>query len=282
MARPLNLTPLQAYRRRWQVHPARPTSGRGAVTMASLIAPLGRLIVAGMIATTGVIAGASAVAAADPGPVQHPFTILRDPGPVNCPLGLEVALNAPVGTTLAPGVATFIPPVTTDPGPVQCAPGVTVLADPGPMQTPGVVAQLPLNAADCAAGTASLQATADALGLVVAPPDPASGPGPTGCASGDVLTVALVAVIAAGDPGPIQCPDGIAVGVNPGPIGRLSPGTLVLADPGPIQCPVGTGLLLLPAVQGLVRGALVLRDPGPTQHVFRIVPAGIAGLGSIR
>ena len=147
------------------------------------------------------------------------------------------------------------------------------------MQTPGIVAQLPLNAADCAAGTASLQATADALGLVVPPPDPAAGPGPTGCASGDTLTAALVAVMA--NPGPIQCPAGIAVGVNPGPTQRLSPGTLVLVSPGPIQCPVGTGLALLPAVQGVVRGVLVLTNPGPVQHVFRIVPGGVSGLGTV-
>lgn len=248
--------------------------------MPTAMARLGRLSIAGLIATAGVVASAGAVAATDPGPVQRPFAILRDPGPIQCPLGIEVMRDP--GPVNAPGIRIFIPPVTRDPGPVQCAPGVTVSRDPGPTQSPGIVAQLPLNAADCAAGTASLQATADALGLVVPPPDPASGPGPTGCASGDTLTAALAGVIAAGDPGPIQCPAGIAVGINPGPIGRLSPGTLVLTDPGPIQCPVGTGLLLLPAVQGVVRGALVVRDPGPANHVFRIVPAGISGLGSIQ
>lgn len=251
--------------------------------MPTLMARVGRLSIAGVIATAGVVATTSVVAAGDPGPVQRPFSVLHDPGPTSCPLGIEVSRDpGPIGTPGSSGIGIFIPPVARDPGPIQCAPGVTVSKDPGPTQSPGIVAQLPLNAADCVAGTASLQATADALGLVVAPPDPANGPGPTGCASGDVLTAALAAVIAAGNPGPIQCPNGIAVGVNPGPIGRLSPGTLVLTDPGPIQCPVGTGLLLLPAVQGVVRGALVLRDPGPVNHVFRIVPAGISGLGSVQ
>ncbi len=156
---------------------------------------------------------------------------------------------------------------------------MTVFKNPGPGGAPGTVAELPLNAADCAVGTASLQATADALGLVVAPPDPAAGPGPTGCASGDTLTAAVADVLV--NPGPTQCPDGVAVGRNPGPQGRLSPGLLVLGNPGPINCPPGTALVLLPAVQGVVRGALVLRDPGPTQRTFAIVPGGTSGYGLI-
>ena len=83
------------------------------------------------------------------------------------------------------------------------------------------------------------------------------------------------------DPGPSQCPDGVAVGRDPGPNGRLSPGLLVLTNPGPIQCPSGTALALLPAVQGVVRGALVLRDPGPTQRTFVIVPGGTSGYGLV-
>ena len=56
---------------------------------------------------------------------------------------------------------------------------------------------------------------------------------------------------------------------------------LVLASAGPIQCPSDTGLLLLPAVQGVVRGALVLKDPGPVQRAFVIVPGGSSGFGLV-
>jgi hypothetical protein len=248
--------------------------------MRDLTARLGQLVLAGSIATTSLVLGAANVAAADPGPVQSPFTALHDPGPTSCPGGLEVALPADPAVGGLPGVAIFIPPVARDPGPIQCAPGVTVASDPGPTQTPGTVADLPLNATDCAAGTASLQATANALGLVVATPDPAAGPGPTGCASGDTLTTALAAVLR--DPGPIQCPNGLVLGLrDPGPTQRLSPGTLVLTDPGPVQCPSGTALLLLPAVQGVVRGVLVLRDPGPVNRTFVITPGGSSGFGLI-
>ncbi len=173
--------------------------------MRDLAARLGQLILAGSVATTSLVLGAANVAATDPGPIQTPISVLRDPGPANCPGGLEVALPADPALGGLPGVAVFI-----NPGPIGCAPGVTVTGDPGPTQTPGTVADLPLNAADCAVGTASLQATADALGLVVAPPDPAAGPGPTGCASGDTLTTAIAAVLR--DPGPIQCPSGVAAG----------------------------------------------------------------------
>ena len=243
--------------------------------MRDLTARLGQLVLAGSIAMTSLVLGAANVAAS-PGPIQSPMTVLKDPGPAQCPGGLEVALPADPAIGGLPGIAIFI-----SPGPSQCAPGVTVSKDSGPLQTPGIVADLPLNAADCAAGTASLQATADALGLVVAPPDPAAGPGPTGCATGDALTTALAGVIGAAGPSPIQCPTGIAVGIHPGPIQRLSPGTLVLASAGPIQCPSDTGLLLLPAVQGVVRGALVLKDPGPVQRAFVIVPGGSSGFGLV-
>ncbi len=245
--------------------------------MRDLVARLGQLILAGSVATTSLALGAANVAAADPGPVNTPFSVLKDPGPIQCPDGLEVALPADPAIGGLPGVALF-----KAPGPGGCAPGVTVSKDSGPLQTPGTVADLPLNAADCAVGTASLQATADALGLVVAPPDPAAGPGPTGCASGDTLTAALAAVIAAGDPGPTQCPSGVAVAISPGPFGRLNPGLLVLKDPGPAQCPSGIALVLLPAVQDVVRGALVLRNPGPVGiGAFVIVPGGTSGYGLI-
>ena len=218
----------------------------------------GRVALAALAALSTLVAGAGVAAATNPGPQNTPLAVLRDPGPSSCPGGLEVALPADPATGGLPGVALFV-----QPGPAPCAPGVTVLRDPGPQNTPGTVAQLPLNAADCALGTASLQAAADALGLVVAPPDPAAGPGPTGCASGDVLTSALAAVLR--DPGPQQCPAGVAAAVDPGPIGRrlgLSPGLLVLKDPGPPQCPSGTALGLLPPASASWPASLVLKDPG--------------------
>ena len=131
---------------------------------------------------------------------------------------------------------------------------MTVSKDPGPLQSPGTVAELPLNAADCAVGTASLQATADALGLVVAPPDPAAGPGPTGCAAGDTLTTAIAAVIitrSRTDPVPELASRSRSTRSFPAP----EPGPLVLQSRS-AQCPSGIGLVLLPAVQGVVRGAL--------------------------
>jgi len=242
--------------------------------MRILTARLGQLILAGSIATTSLALGAANVAAVNPGPTQTPFSVLRDPGPIGCPDGLEVALPADPAVGGLPGIALF-----KQPGPNGCAPGVTVLKQPGPTGAPGTVAELPLNADDCAVGTASLQATADALGLVVAPPDPAADPGPTACAAGDTLTAALADVLR--NPGPPGCPDGVAAGRNPGPTGRLSPGLLVLVNPGPINCPSGTALVLLPAVQGVVRGALVLRDPGPINRTFVIVPSGTSGYGLI-
>jgi hypothetical protein len=238
-------------------------------------ARLGQFILAASIATTSLALGAANVAAADPGAIQTPFSVLKDPGPAQCPDGLEVALPADPAVGGLPGVALF-----KNPGPNGCAPGVTVSRQPGPPGAPGTVAELPLDAADCAVGVASLQATADALGLVVAPPDPAAGPGPTGCASGDTLAAAIAAVLV--NPGPIQCPNGIAVGVNPGPIQRLSPGLLVLKAPGPPGCPSGIALGLLPAVQGVVRGALVLKNPGPIgTEAFVIVPGGASGYGLV-
>jgi hypothetical protein len=237
---------------------------------------LGRLSLAALVAVSTLATGAGLVAAADPGPIQVPFSVLHDPGPTSCPGGLEVALPADPASGGLPGVAVFV-----GPGPIQCAPGVTVFKDAGPIQTPGTVAQLPLNAADCAVGAASLQATADALGLVVALPDPAQPPGPSQCPAGDALTAALARVIGAQPPGPTQCPNGVAVAVGPGPIQRLSPGLLVLGDPGPTQCPSGTALLLVPARSGIVRGVMVLGDPGPINRAYVIVPGGSAGCGLI-
>ena len=237
-------------------------------------ARLGQLILAGSVATTSLVLGAANVMATDPGPIQTPFSVLRDLGPVQCPDGLEVALPADPAVGGLPGIALF-----KNPGPGGCAPGVTVFKAPGPPGAPGTVAKMTLNADDCAVGTASLQATADALGLVVAPPDPAAGPGPTGCAAGETLTAALADVLR--NPGPPGCPDGVAVGKNPGPAGRLSLGLLVLKQPGPPGCPSGTALVLLPAVQGVVWGALVLKDPGPMQRTFVIVPGGTSGYGLI-
>ena len=101
----------------------------------------------------------------------------------------------------------------------------------------------------------------------------------TGCAAGDTLTAALAEVLR--NPGPTGCPDGIAVGKNPGPQGRLSPSLLVVKQPGPPGCPSGTALVILPAVQGVVRGALVLKDPGPISRTFVIVPGGISGYGLV-
>ncbi len=242
--------------------------------MRVLTARLGQLILAGSVVTTSIVLGTANVAATNPGPIQTPFSVLRDSGPAQCPDGLEVALPADPAVGGLPGIALF-----KNPGPIGCAQGVTVFKPPGPPGAPGTVAELPLNAADCAVGTASLQATADALGLVVAPPDPAAGPSPTGCAAGNSLTAALADVLR--NPGPNGCPDGVAVGRNPGPTGRLSPGLLVIKNPGPPGCPSGTALVLLPAVQGVVLGALVLRDPGPINRTFVIVPGGTSGYGLI-
>ncbi len=243
--------------------------------MRDLGARLGQLLLAGSLAATSLALGAATVAAADPGAIQTPYSVLRNPGPSGCPDGLEVAIPADPAVGGLPGIALF-----KNPGPIGCAPGVTVSKAPGPPGAPGTVAELPLNAADCAVGVASLQATADALGLVVAPPDPAAGPGPTGCASGDTLTAALADVLR--NPGPAGCPDGVAVAVNPGVVGGLSPGLLVLRQPGPPGCPSGTALGLLPAVQGVVRGALVLKNPGPGgTGAFMIVPGGTSGTGLI-
>jgi hypothetical protein len=89
-------------------------------------------------------------------------------------------------------------------------------------------------------------------------------------------------VIAAGNPGSLQCQDGVAAAISPGPFQRLSPGLLVLKDPGPAQCPSGTALVLLPAIQGMIRGALVLRNPGPNgTGAFVIVPGGTSGYGLV-
>ena len=62
--------------------------------MRVLTARLGQLILAGSVAATSLLLGAATVAAGDPGPIQTPFSVLRDPGPGQCPAGLEVALPA--------------------------------------------------------------------------------------------------------------------------------------------------------------------------------------------
>ena len=188
--------------------------------MRDLGARLGQLLLAGSLAATSLALGAATVAAADPGAIQTPYSVLRNPGPSGCPDGLEVAIPADPAVGGLPGIALF-----KNPGPIGCAPGVTVSKAPGPPGAPGTVAELPLNAADCAVGVASLQATADALGLVVAPPDPAAGPGPTGCASGDTLTAALADVLR--NPGPIRLPGRGR--------GRRQPGTVGAPEPGPAR-----------------------------------------------
>ena len=200
--------------------------------MRVLTARLGQLILAGSVATTSLVLGAATVAAANPGPIRTPFTVLRDPGPMQCPDGLEVALAADPAVGGLPGIALF-----KNPGPQGCAQGVTVFKNPGPPGAPGTVAELPLNADDCAVGTASLQATADALGLVVAPPDPAAGPGPTGCAAGDTLTAALADVLR--NPGPRRVPGRGRGRQKPGAAGTPEPGPARAQEPRAGRLPVG-------------------------------------------
>jgi hypothetical protein len=125
---------------------------KGWLLVRDLGARLGQLLLAGSVATASLVLGAANVAAANPGPIGAPFSVLRDPGPIGCPNGLEVALPDDPAIGCLPGVALF-----KNPGPSGCALGVTVSKDPGPAQTPGTVAELPLNAADCAVGTASLR-----------------------------------------------------------------------------------------------------------------------------
>ncbi len=59
--------------------------------MRVLTTRLGQLVLAGSVATTSLVLGAENVAAVNPGPIQTPFSVLRDPGPVQCPDGLELA-----------------------------------------------------------------------------------------------------------------------------------------------------------------------------------------------
>jgi hypothetical protein len=143
---------------------------------------------------------------------------------------------------------------------------------------------LPLNAADCADGTAALNSILTALGGTPLPGTGGSGPPtsdacPDGTAAMGGIQTAILAVMT--DPGPIQCPGGTIRASDPGPVNR-GRGTFVLMDPGPTQCPPGTALLIQQDAAGTARGLLALFHPPspnspPSFQLLRIVPRNIAG-----
>lgn len=232
------------------------------------------LIIGGLAALAFAFAGwASAVQparAANPGPQN--FALLQ-PTNAGCPVGIEVTRDpGPVGMFIAPSASGG-----------RCAPGIAVYRDPGPPSAPGMTFGLPLGAADCADGTATLNSILDALGGTPGVPGsgppaaPASDPADP-CPAGSAAMVGIENAIAAveSDPGPINCPAG---SVATGPFGR---GTLVLKDPGPAQCPPGTTLAVVQNTVGTALGFLrVYTNPGPigapSSQLFFIVPSGIAG-----
>lgn len=254
-----------------------------------------------VLLTAGAIlgAGVSPAAAANPGPSQLPVLsgLVRDactglpvaglsvgvtstinPGPIQAPsagpVGGAFSYGAispgPVQLTVsAPGYVAL----GGGPGPAAGSPGVTVTANPGPVQLP-------------AGQSVSVGLVLDIRLVPTFPPSPCRDPGPTqfpavagrvvNAATGQGLrglTVGLAPLVAdpttgqvnpgpvqlpsfgplAGffvykDPGPIQfgfrlyaaAPGHVSLGqVNPGP--AQAPGVTVTVNPGPCQLPAGTG-----------------------------------------
>jgi hypothetical protein len=219
---------------------------------------------------SGWVGGIQPARAVDPGPAQ--FALLQ-PTTAGCPAGVEVATN--------PGpIQMFIPPSASG---GLCAPGITVSKDPGPGSAPGMTFGLPLNAGDCADGTATLNGILEALGGT--PGVPGGGPagGPTSdpadpCPAGTAAMAGIESAIVTAErqPGPSQCPAG---SVATGPLGR---GTLVLKNPGPPSCPPGTTLGVVQDAAGTAWGFLTLVRPpspnSPTSWEFdSITPSGMPG-----
>jgi hypothetical protein len=231
------------------------------------------LIIGGLVALalafSGWAGGIQSARAANPGPQN--FALLQ-PTNAGCPTGIEVTSDpGPINMFIAPSASGG-----------RCAPGIAVSVDPGPQQTPGMTFGLPLGAADCADGTATLNGILDALGGT--PGEPGSGPpaAPASdpadpCPAGSAAMVGIENAIAAveSDPGPINCPAG---SVATGPFGR---GTLVQHPPSP-NCPPGTTLAVAQNTVGTALGFLrVYTNPGPigvpSSQLFLVLPSGIAG-----
>jgi hypothetical protein len=133
--------------------------------------------------------------------------------------------------------------VLADPGPIQCPAGVDVLVDPpNPTGTPqGSAVALPLTTKSCASGTALFNQELTMLGGTPPPGGVAAihkaARRRAGCPSGDTSLAALHAALAnvPGDPGGKGF-------ITPGSFGlpAVQRGFLTV-DPGPIQAPSLTG-----------------------------------------
>lgn len=231
---------------------------------------VGGLVLAVSLPLTAVTASADAAVAS--------FALL-DAGP-SCSPGVEV-LKAP-GPNGSPGITVF-----KSPGPIGCPAGVLVTKQPGPTGVPGSAFALPLNAADCADGTAALTDLLGALGGSPIGTGPGAATGTASdCPAGDAASASIDALVES-TPGPIQCPAGTIASIadfgeaGPGPVGRnpgsAGAGDLVTRAPGPTGCPPGTLVLRQPGPNGRV-GGLVSIGPDPSQEQrFRISPSSVPG-----
>jgi large repetitive protein len=191
-----------------------------------------------LVATGPVVAtvGASPAGAAAPGPIQIPLQAASPPG-VTCPNGTYVAKSPGPG-----GSPVF---VLQDPGPIQCPAGIDVLVSPGSISAPAPTGQavaLPLTAKSCAAGTALLNEELGMLGsgtpgMATVRHSARRSTGPP-CPSGDAALAALHAALAnvPGDPGGTGF-------ITPGSFGLPAvQRAFFTVDPGPaVTSPVLTG-----------------------------------------
>jgi hypothetical protein len=170
--------------------------------------------------------------------------------------------------------------VLADPGPTQCPAGIDVFKDPGPTGAPqGVAVTLPLTADSCQAGIGLFDTELSLLGASVpgpspvgAVPSPAAGP----CPDGDVAFAALQAALATV---PVQAPGGFVL-KDPGPQG--APGGFVLKDPGPNGVP-GVSFAYTEDATGAATGLYVEKNPGPPGfQLFVLAPSGTPGVSVLK
>lgn len=256
-------------------------AGAGRAERGAGVVPMRKFLGAGvavLVAAATWTLGGGVTQAAQPGPQQSG---LLQPRAQGCPVGIELAkAGDPADPAEQVGMSLFVAPPDPASASDRCAPGLFVTVNPGPVQVPGSAFGLPLNAADCAAGSAALGGFLTELGGTPGPapggpPGTAPDAAPAGaCPSGEALIGQIRTIIGALTPAPSTCPSGVVAAAS---LGRADL-TSVRLGGGAAGCPPGTLLAVVQGPSGTPNGWAWV-NPGPVQ---RIEPSGVPGQSIVR